>query len=303
MRVGILTNVHPKCGNAEYARDLCHYLSQLCEVKITDKVAELLPADAVIINHHPSRVALTIEILDKIKFANAKSIVILQNSYEGEFTSDIVLKMADAVVAHEPMKGDREVIYIPHGIPIVADLRQPTIPRIGVAGFAFNWKRFDVTAEVARNLGVKCRIVTAQADICDTRNFIQGLVGHLGDLAEISNQWLETGEVVRMLSECTLNIFWYQSKTSEDEMGQTGSARLGVAARRPMIISRHRKFRTLLPYEDEFYIADTEADVNRMAKEILANPERAKRPNRVIEEMGWDKTAQQYLDLIERVTK
>jgi hypothetical protein len=303
VRVGILTNLHAKCGNAEYGRDLYRALSGLCEVKIADTIQELLPTDAVIVNHHPARVKLSMEILDKIRWEGAKSVVLFANSFDTEFTSDIVLKSADAVVANEPMTGDREVVYIPMGIPVVDELQPVGEPRIGVAGFAFPWKRFDVTAEVAKTMGVKCRIVSAIADIQDTSLFLQALNGHLGSLAEIQTNWLSSEEIVRLLSECTLNIFWYQSQSYADQEGQTGSARLGVAAKRPMIISRHRKFRTLLPYEDEFYIADTEEQVNEMARQILLAPEQAKRPNRVMQDMGWNTVAKKWLDLIEGVIR
>lgn len=303
MKVGILTNLHPYCGNAEYARDIQQHLGKLCDVKLSDNVNELLPADVVFINHHPARVKMSIELLDKIKWAGAKSIVIFQESFDTEFASDMILKLADAVMAHEPMIGDIPVDYIPVGIPVVDNLPEPKEPMIGVAGFAFPWKRFDVTAEIAKTFGVKCRIVSAQANINDTSLYLAGIRGHLGSLADMYLNWYSTEDIARLLAECTLNIFWYQSQTHADQIGQTGSARLGVAARRPMIISRHRKFRTLLPYEDEFYIADTEQQAVDFAKEILDNPEKAKRPNRVIKEMGWDKTSKQFLDLIERVTK
>lgn len=303
MKVGILTNLHPKCGNAEYARDIAQYLGKYCEVKLSDKVQDLLPADAVFINHHESRVPLRMEDLDRIRFAGGKSIVIIQNSHGDPFGSDIVLQSADAVMAHEPMQGDVEVHYIPVGIPIVENLAEPTEPRIGIAGFAFDWKRFDLTAEIARHYGVKCRIVSASPDISDTNKHLQALAGHLGPLAEMYPLWLSTEEVARLLSECTLNIFWYESKSPVDEMGQSGSVTLGIAAKRPMIISRHRKFKTLKPYEDEFYVADTEQQAWDFAKEVLSSPNTARRPHRIIEEMGWDKIAKQFLDLIERVTK
>jgi hypothetical protein len=171
-------------------------------------------------------------------------------------------------------------------------------PMIGTAGFPFPWKRPDLAAEVAKQKGMKFRFIAPRSDQMNTDAFVDGICGHLGTLCELYRGWIAKEEVVTMLSTCTLNIFWYQSQCFEDQLGQSGSVRMGVGAGRPLIISRHRKMRTLFPYEDELYICGTEADVWKAADEILADPEKAKRPNRVLKDMGWERTGQMLRDLV-----
>lgn len=304
--VGILTNQHPKCGNYLYAVELGNELSRWYAVSMDSEPDWFLKDgfDVVIVNWHPARVTVTKQMVEKWKSKGKKVILILQNSFDTEMAigEQDILNAVDAVVAHEPMKltGVR-VEYIPHGIPIVTELRTPTEPRIGTAGFPFPWKRFDVVAEAAKRFGVKCRMIAPRHEFYDSKEFIEGIKGHLGGLAEVTEEWLPVDEVVRRLSECTVNIFWYESKVVEDQLGQSGSVRMGIAARRPIIISQHRKLWTLFGYLDELYIAKTEEQVYEYVAEILKGKMLEKRPERLLQEQGWPATAEKYHELIERV--
>jgi hypothetical protein len=80
---------------------------------------------------------------------------------------------------------------------------------------------------------------------------------------------------------------------------------MGLAARRPIIISTHRKFRDILEnYSDEVYVARTEDEVYKHASDILQSiavgaPVRV--PKRILEDQGWPRVAKLYSDLIQRV--
>jgi hypothetical protein len=311
MRVGLLSNTHLKCGAGAYGRDLYAAFSKYFPTDLVESWENIIAGnyEVVVINWQPARMDLPMDGMKALRAGGAKIILILQDTYEGLtiVAKDTAFEFADVLVAHEPiMMIGKEVSVIPVGIWMVGGLAtEIKEPMIGIAGFPFPWKNFDVTAEAAKMLNVKCRMIAPKYEGVDTDGYVEGIRGHLGPLADIHREWLSNEAVVRMLSECTLNIFWYKSQSRADELGQSGSVRMGIAAKRPMIISRHHKMKTLFPYEDELYIADTLEEVYEMAKDILLKEDLGynhlvKRPKRIIEEMGWDKTAVMWKKLIEQ---
>lgn len=300
MKVGIYTNLTDRCGNAEDAKYLHSYLSRMYDepVAITDNLTHLYDRDVVIVNWHSAVVRFLLDDANALKARSIKTLLIHQNSSSGVLTeADTIVTYVNKIVAHEEM--GPLCTYIPVGIPEVLELPQVTEPKVGTAGFAFAWKRFDVVVEVARNFNIKCCMVTSNSFIQNTDAYVDGLAGHIPNLIELHRSWLPVDEVVKLLAQCSVNIFWYQSKDESDTWGQTGSARMGLAAGRPMIISRHRKFRTLWPYEDELYIADTEQQVNDFVGQILKDPENARKPNRVLQDMNWTTVANKYKEVID----
>lgn len=315
MKVGLVSNWDLRCGNAQYARDLVTELekeftvmglspsmSQVRQTNIDD-------IDVVIVNWHPSRITVTEQDMQWLKGRGKKVILILQNSFREPplIEEGSMLLAVDMVVAHEEMTFigcQPNFQCIQHGIPEIEGLPAPYEDKwIGTAGFAFPWKRFDVVAEAAKKFDARCRLISSQSDQMDTSALLKGIAGHLGKLADMHGDWYTVQEVVRMLAECTLNIFWFNSYSPEDQLGQSGSVRLGLAAKRPTIISTHKKLQTLLPYGDELYVCLREEDVYGAVEEILASPEKAKKPKRILEDMGWSKTGQQYRELVRTVCK
>ncbi len=303
-RVAVVSNMHEQCGNAEDARLLSLELMKYYEYVSWghDDVIQY-PVDAVIFSWHPARVRMDIETVRKPQLNGAKVIVIYQNSSEQklEVGNDHALFHADAVVAHEPIEANIKVRYIPVGIPEVKNLAEQPGPglRIGTAGFPFEWKRFDVVAEVAKRFQAKCVMIAPTSDQNDREAFIGGVQGHLGPLAEIYRQWMPIDEVVRLLSTCTVNIVWFESKSYDDTLGQSGSVRMGLAAKRPMIISTHRKLRTLFDYYDELYIARTESEVYEAVKSVIDGS--VKRPSRIFADQSWTQVGLMYKGLIDEV--
>ena len=314
LKIGVISNWDRQCGNAQYARDLIAELEKEFVVvglpASMDQVRQtnIDEVDVVIVNWHPSRVTLTEQDMTWLKEKGKKVILILQNSFQESTFVDFgsMLLVVDMVVAHEEMTfmGEQPKFRcIQHGIPEIEVPAPYEDKWIGTAGFAFPWKRFDVVAEAAKKFGARCRIISSQSDQMDTKSLLDGIAGHLGPLADMHRDWYPVQEVVQMLAECALNIFWFNSYSLEDRLGQSGSVRLGLAAKRPTIISTHKKFRTLLPYGDELYICLREEDVYQAVEEILAAPEKAKLPKRLLEEMGWSKTGAQYRALVHGLQK
>jgi hypothetical protein len=319
-RVGIVTTTCQNCGITSYARDLCrelgkHHQCVILEVEppgigIPLSAAINADLDVVIINYHEGRIPYVRSEHIRAVQASGKRVILIHHnsfvlgcdSFRGELVAPLY-PVADAVVTHEPtVEGS---VFIPHGIPEIGNLwganAQPTV---GTAGFPFPWKRTDVVAEVARRTGSVANLICPRHEgllIPPPEDDWQRM---LGERLRLCTEFLPTATVVRLLSTSWLNIFWFQSLDPGDALGQTGSARLGLAARRPVIFSRHRKFRTLFPYEDELYFAETQEEVYMTAAKILgdiAAGRTVKEPKQVLIDQGWSKCGEMYGELIERV--
>ena len=309
--VAIISNWDLQCGNAADARDMQRELEKEFTViglpgnfQAVKEVLSARKVDVALINWHESRVRVTAEDVRWLKSQGIKVILKLQNTTDQYSFNGDILTESDIVLSHEPVRFDSNkvrAVVIPIGIPEV-DCPAPYEEKwIGTAGFPFPWKRFDVVAEAAKKFNVRCRMIAPRSDQMDTDKFMDGIKGHLGPLADIHRGWYDTETVVRMLAECTLNIFWYNSYGHEDQLGQSGSVRMGLAAKRPTIISTHRKLKTLLPYGEELYICLKEEHVYEAIAEIFAAPEKARRPKRLLEDMGWNRVGEQYRKLVRDV--
>lgn len=307
----IHTNMHERCGNAEYARDLERELKRwFTEVTRSDIAPVNFPCDVVIMNWHPARVGIPYETIKECRDQGKVVIIIWQNSLPTVWEAGNALCAASAVVAHEPMEiSNLKVHYIPHGIPIL-DVPEHTTNgqlKIGTAGFPFLWKRNDVVAEAAKRFNAKLILFGPTNEHFDAMEHLRGIDGHLAGNTEIVQNWLPAEDIIKRLAECDVNIFWFQSKQEDDTHGQSGSVRLGIAARKPVIISHHRKFRTLMEYASELckelYVAWEEEDVYHFIEEILSDPAKARRPCKVLKDQGWPSTGKMYADLIEQLLK
>lgn len=312
-RVAILSNLDEQCGNAAYGRILTSHLAQWFQVGMYDHATwgQAGAPDVVIINWHPARVHTSAQHVRALQDAGSKVVLLFQNSFDFDHHVEKgdILDVVDAIVAHEPMnllvegtawEHSHKFNFIPHGIlelPKLPGYDGKIIPIFGTAGFQFPWKRTDVLIKAAKHCQVQARIFCPPYPGFDRNREIDKW--HLiYKNVDVDRNWLSEGQVIQALSEHVLNVFWFQSQSVEDQFGQTGSARMGLAARRPTIISRHRKFRTLFPYADELYIAETEEEVYAAASEILADPYGAKRPDRLMREMGWSASAAKYKKLL-----
>ena len=306
MNVAILTIMNPQCGFFQYAQDLERELGRHCGVLLTDSITQTQGSDALVVNWHPIEVGISAGQVRKIQESGTKVVLIYHQSFEdGSNENPELLATCDAVVAHEP--GIDGTVYIPHGIPEVSDLPEPYADMvIGTAGFLSEMKRADIVVEAAHRLDGIANIV-APAHRINAHYLPRALAQWRAQLG--NRLWLETSllpkdDVVRRLARSTVNVFWFQSMTPYDRSGQSGSVRMGLAARRPTIVSTHRKFKTLFPYENEIYVAETEDDVYRLISEIRHNIQDRKTvkiPSRVIADQGWSVTGTMYMNLIENI--
>jgi len=177
---------------------------------------------------------------------------------------------------------------------------------IGTAGFPFPWKGFDVVIEAAKRLHGIANLVCPQSEHVDVNPFRMRWRTELGtEKLAMEMRWLKEAEVVRLLAQSTVNVYYYDPAHSH-LTGQSGAVRLGLAARRPIILSVHRQFRSLFEYEDEIYFADNKEHAIELIAHVNASLKQGspvRMPSRVIAEQGWSCTGRLYESLIERLSR
>lgn len=312
MKIVLVSNWHERCGNAQYARELLTELWKEWPETITatqprEVLDNMKDAKVVIVNWHPSRVSLSPHEVQGMQSLGMKVIVVLQNSFSGYYSAEVAdpLRYANVVVAHQKMLGNIEITYIPCGIPIVENLPETDSSlKIGIAGFPYAWKRFDLVAQVASELGGKALLIAPSHDMGDTDSEISKILGTWPSSTEVVRNFLSVEEVIKRLATCTMNICWYQHKPPDDLSGQSGSVRMAVASGRPLIVSNHPKLTSIAAYKDEIYVQPEEANVSGTARDIwqrLQAKMPVKKPKKILEDMCWDRTGKMYVDLIKKV--
>lgn len=309
-RIAIVTNLHPNCGNYTFARDLKVQLDKYYEVELFEDCMAVPPGfSCCIINYHPARVALSQDRIANVAAQGAIPVVVYQNTPPSRDLGpdSWILAHAAVVVTHEPI-GAENSCYIPVGILEVDDL--PEFDRsqpitIGTAGFPFPWKGFDAVVGLAKNLGVKARII---APPYPGHNFAfaqDAWRAMLGDDLTLVTDFIDEKEVARQLALNAFNVYAFESISPDDTLGQSGSARMGVAAQRPLILSKHPKLRTLREFEGSYYgYGAGEGSLLEVATRVLYYVEHRlpmRYPGEIVRSTGWSVTGRMYRDLIERL--
>jgi hypothetical protein len=314
VKVSIVTNKHATCGVAEYSRQLALQLAKFyggAQPELIEFPQWPSGGDVLVLNWHPSRFTLTVSLIQQMRATGRKVILIYQNSFEdGRNLLDPwgtqihgLRGVVDALVSHEPIEG-WDVDFIPHGIlevPLLSPFPYKDLT-FGSAGFPLPHKRIDLVVDACLRYGARPNFIFPAHDYLKFDADINKWQAQLG--VTIPTAWRPAEEVVRALSRNHLNIFWFQSVHPKDLCGQSGGVRLGLAARRPVILSRHRKFRTLFEFEDEIYFAETEKDLQKIVEDVvfrIKQGSRVRAPDRVVKEQGWSRAAEKYQAVIERV--
>lgn len=309
-RVAIVTNWGEVCGVSENSRQLHEQLSKSYQVDFVRSCPAGEGYDAVIIAYHPSVVAFTPDDVRRMQAVGAKVILLLHESVAHYHVGDRTdaLGVVDAVVAHEEVVfTGKEVKFkmIRVGIPESESVVPYTgEPIVGTCGIAFPAKRMDITVKAAKAIGGKALVLAPRHFSYDPSHVYNELRQLGGDQLELVTDWQpHQDDVVKRLSACLCNVYF--ALEMEGSPGQSGSARMLVAAKRPVILRRWKKTHTLDGYEDELYYVTSEHEVYATVTHIWQSVQTGapiKVPNRILEDQGWKKTGQQYAELIEELT-
>lgn len=302
MKILLVTTWNERCGIAEYAKNLV----KNCDVEFSVLSPSFLPstfisangfdpeADIVHINYEPGLFPyLTSGLLYAIA-AKQRTVMTLHTSTAASNSTPLT-RAFHKVIVHE--RTPDNFVHIPHGIvdyPVKKLLENEMIPYIGTFGFPFPWKGFAEVTEAAKNIGLHAKVIAAESPHWDVHTVAKHLRTIDPDVA-IETDYLSQGLIIEILSRCAVNVFAYQGSNS----GISGAVRSGLAARRPIVLSRCRQFRDLFDYEDEItFIEDTNPSaIYHGILQALGNP--TKVPNRVLEDMSWTKAGKMYKDVYE----
>lgn len=302
MKVALLTTWNERCGIAEYAKSLVTYAKNTefsifgREIFENSNALLALPDQLcgngcciIQINYEPGLWhILDADVCSKLRKNGMRLVMTLHTSNSGN-NRNALTTVFDRVIVHEQTTEGFE--HVPMGIPEVNLDGIEVTKGIGTAGFPFPWKGFHQVAQAAKQLDMNCVVVAAKSDHFDTTVMEQFVKDAQPD-TEYVKDWLPQEDVVRKLASCEVNVFAYDGANN----GISGAVRMGLAARRPLVVTRCRQFRDLFAYEDEIEFIDSQSP-----KDIAAGIERVlesgKCPKRVLEDMSWTKAAQRYEEI------
>jgi hypothetical protein len=155
--------------------------------------------------------------------------------------------LADAFVVHEPVEDLPGAVYWRQGVlplpvhPIHLPLRFD--PWVGTCGFDFPWKNFDLLAEASCAAGWGVHYVGGNLSL-ERKDALE----KLNPRSLFGRGFRPREEVASDLSNCDATAFLYTCHNT----GTSGAVRMGIAARKPMILMRGcRQFRDLELWENE----------------------------------------------------
>jgi len=317
IRVGLVTNWQEACAVAEYANSLVtHVDDPEVEFKIITRplTFERIMNEARDVDVLHFNVAwwlfdgITGDQWRAFRKRGKRVLITLHESYEPEIRSLGGLgPAADAIVVHEePSDGlawPEGFYYIPQGIRLVEGLPKwnrldREAYKLGTLGFPFWWKNYRLTAKVARKLGLGFMFLMGKpkSDKVDLDAITQEIL-EIHPEAEIVTGWQPYDYMVRRLSECVATVFPYNEAAKI--YGVSAGVRMGMAAQRPIIVSKHaQQFKDLKKYPDEVYVTHSSKLEEAISLVLQDTKDRCERkPAELLKVMSWRACATKYVQI------
>lgn len=330
MRVLIVSSWNTQCGIAEHSAMLAEAVRAANpEISVFVSAEALDPAyeiawrsfDVVHLNHHDalhSRWGLS-----DVAALRDRGIPVVVTYHDtrsglpGAENSDKLkglAKLANATIVHEPVADVPEATYWRQGVPAPAidplryisprapyrvspDLRAPGFkdypqqPVLGTVGFNFPWKNFDRLARETADLGWALIILSTNATREDGRRWMA-----INPHCHVEIGHLKTPDIVEWLAGCDATAFPYECQNN----GTSGAVRLGIAARKPVLLFKGcRQFRDLLEWDVtqlHFRWCDDWVDFRRQLGYITPAPWDP-RMTEIAELDAWEKVGARYAGL------
>lgn len=318
MRVGLVTSWPPwKCGIAEYGVNLTKHKQPDVEYKIivgaswakpfTDEQVFSEAQDCDIVHmswEYGMMLPLTPEPFFKLRNQGKKLVLSYHNVWPGGPKPEhaAMFPPFHTILSHDKQAAEEYgYTHIPHGIVEAETVSDDKVERkLGMAGFPKFNKGGHIMARVAKELGLGVLLFaphSIHADAGGTSAYVRTFVPD----AEIVHDFMPHEYIVRRLSECIATCgLW---ATHSQESGVSGSVRLGIGAKRPVVATRALMYRDLRPYDDEIYFVESDTptfeNVLPVVKQAL---EGKKRPNRIIKDMNWTKVAEMHAQVYRGLT-
>lgn len=292
MKVGLVTTWGERCGVAAYSENIVKHLPHIdWRIIGRDEWGEGFRgvpdiADECDVVHFMHQGGLMAGLKPEVVWSCGRTVITRQC-----IGPEQVFDAATVKTAHVPIPG---YVFVPLGIPVVdvsgiyeAHAIQKTAPStVGCAGIPFDGKGHLEAAQIAHKLGWGVNLV-----IPDNPHTGPGMARYVREYCEergvypieIETRWLPEEEVVRILARSAVNVFYYTRFAN----GISGAVRLGLAARRPVIVSRHSQFMDIIP-TGCVTVASSIDEVATLVRHHLPTPDE------LVELWGYDKTAKAY---------
>lgn len=297
MRVGLLTTYNEPCGLAEYAKCLVKSANGV-EFTILDRdkwnLQDILNGefDILHVNHEWQLFGwLTKSYIEQVKATGKKVMMTLHSSCSdnrNEYTQAF-----DRVIVHE--KTTDGFTHIPMGIVELEyqwlDRDYPLYRTVGTSGFPIWHKRFVDIAAAAKMVRKHCFIVAPASRHADTYA-VERQVMAVNPDTEYVTEYLPQRDVIINLNATDVLVY-----AMGNGPGISGSVRMGLAAKRPIVLTRCQQFHDLYDeYQDEVEFVDGEPFINpeSIAAGINRVLKNGKKPKRILEDMGWSKVGKMY---------
>lgn len=313
MRVLLVTSDRDRCGIREWGRMLIPELEALGVVvdeypdpdymALERQLGKLAAYDLVHVNHHAAlHSSWTAERVALLQTFGVRVVVTQHDTFE---TLQVMLergfpdfRCAGALVTHELVEGleyDREgrrsrVYYVQQGVPDAPPATTPSARVLGLFGFDFPHKNFDLAFRVAAEAGWAPLLISA--GITPER---QAELRAIHPQAVIVDAYPPQEEVVARLASCTATAFLATGGNS----GTSATIRTGLAARRPLVAFKCRQFRDLYD-TDGIWWANGEEDLREfleMVEDPAIQEVQTARIRRLADSLSWGLVARKYLDI------
>lgn len=316
MKVALVTSWPPElCGIASNSVNVVNHKQPDVEYKIIEGCAWARPfrheqviqqaADCDIVHLSYERnlhAGLGPGTFQQLRQMGKKLVITYHNVWPGDHQDDAMLAVFDVVVSQDPESPkERGFRYIPQGIMNVETVPDDKVEmKLGQAGFPTQFKGGHILARVAKALGLNI-LMFAPTSIHADANWMESAVRYQCPQAEVIREFLPQEVIIKRLSECLVVAGLYA--THGGQSGISGSVRLQLGSKRPIVASRCGMYRDLFPYEDEIYFLPTDVPTFETVLPVMtqavedAKKGIAKRPKRIVEDMDWWKCGKMYAEI------
>lgn len=298
MKVGIVTTWHERCGLAAYSENIVRCLPGIewrviCREGWGPAFSNVpLVARECDLVHIMHQGGLMASMSPEIVRDCGKTVITRQCSGPEE-----VFDAADVKTCHVRRPGYR---WVPHGIHVVGVCREkaPGSPSIGCCGIPFDGKgHYELIqiAEMVGGVGVNM-VVPDSPHTASVSMHYKKLCGQRGIPSTIFCGWPSEQGVSGILSRNDVNVFYYTRPAN----GTSGAVRMGLAARRPVIVSNHSQFADIIE-TGYVTVASSLEDAAQTIRRYLDNEIDLEHPDPLLDMWSYEKTAQMYADIYKEV--
>jgi len=170
---------------------------------------------------------------------------------------------------------------------------------IGTSGFPMAFKNYPLAAQLAKSLDMHLYAILPDSRHANVQNVAYEIM-RLCPGSVVDTSYPTHGRILDILSQCAFSLFPYRHETT----GIGGSARVGVGAQRPVVITNVIRFLDwVTDYKDEFYVIEdpypTFASAYPVVKQVLEDVrnKRERIPVRTLQDQNWRKVAAQYVQV------